>query len=197
MRPRPAELVTALGLCLGVSLGSAHAQAPALPPGPGDPPPPSEATQPRQGPPPVENRVGTAPPRPRFDEEFDARLQRLWTAILADDPALATEVFFPQLAFRRVKAASAPDRIHRRLVREFEEDIHHLHQQVPANAVLVGFRPRRCSWTRRGEEANALPYWSCRHNHIRYRVGERERRVELRTLINWGPRWYVTHLAQR
>lgn len=144
---------------------------------------------------PAENVVGSEPPRPTFGEDFDGRLERLWAAIVADDPSLATEVFFPRDAFRQVKAAAAPDRIHGRLVREFEEDIHRYHAELPADAELIGFRPRRCSWTTRGEEANALPYWSCRHNRIRYRVGSREATLTLRTLINWGPRWYVTHLG--
>ncbi len=73
---------------------------------------------------------------------------------------------------------------------------HALHEEVPAGASFDRFvMTRRGGWVERRQEANALPYWASRHDWVYYRVGERERRFEIRTLINWGPRWFVTHIS--
>lgn len=83
------------------------------------------------------------------------------------------------------------------LWRHYERDIAALHETLPSLAEGRFSRflmSRRGGWVARRQEANALPYWACRHSFVYYRAGEREHRFEIRTLINWGPRWYVTHL---
>jgi hypothetical protein len=46
------------------------------------------------------------------------------------------------------------------------------------------------------EESDRLPYWAQRHNHIVYRSGGQEARFEVRTMIAWDERWYITHLSE-
>ncbi len=138
-----------------------------------------------------------APPRPGAGD-FEERARTLFDAILANDAsAAAADIFFPADAFNLVKGVSDPARVYRRLMREFGAHVAAGHESIPADAEFVRFQmSRRCSWVERRQEANALPYWSCRHNWVHYRVGEREGRFKVRTLITWGERWYVTHLGE-
>lgn len=125
------------------------------------------------------------------------RAARLFDAILRDDPELARDFFFPLEAFLVLKGIADPGRYWNVLWSHYERDIHALHAEVPAGSTFDRFvLARRGGWVARREEANALPYWASRHSFIHYRAPneDRERRFEVRTLINWGPRWYITHL---
>jgi hypothetical protein len=142
---------------------------------------------------PVENAVKGTPP-PADSAEGGARL--LLDAIQADDPSIAAGFFFPAAAFDLVKAIAAPGRYHRKLVAWYEEDIRAEHARFsdPSwqfEALALG----RCKWQEKGTEGNALPYWSCRGNRVTARSGDRTRRLDITVLINWGQRWYVTHLG--
>ncbi len=79
------------------------------------------------------------------------------------------------------------------------QDIHDRHENTPdldrAEFVRLDLR-RRGGWVAVREEGNRLPYWASRHAGIIYRVGEEERRMEVRVLITWGERWYVAHLSE-
>ena len=150
---------------------------------------------------PESNRAGQDPPPPRpppgpIEEE---RARRLLAAIVQDDPRLAQDFFFPLEAFHRVKAVPDPSGYWRRLFARYEQDIHALHRElgsVPsAELVALDIVPRG-GWVRRGEEGNALPYWASRQSRLRYRVGDEERSFEVRVLITWGGRWYITHLSE-
>lgn len=124
------------------------------------------------------------------------RAEQLFGAIQADDPESARGFFFPQEPFRVLKGIADPDRYWNVLLRHYERDIHALHEEIPAEASFDRLvMTRRGGWVEPRQEANALPYWASRHDWVYYRVGEVERRFEIRTLINWGPRWYVTHLT--
>jgi hypothetical protein len=123
----------------------------------------------------------------------------LLDAVVSDDPARARELFLPRDAFAMIKAVNQPDPLHARLLRAFERDIHALHASLPgiehAQFVRVELSRRR-SFVKPGEEANRLPYWAQRHAWLVYRVGEREQRFELRVMIAWNDRWYLTHLSE-
>jgi hypothetical protein len=136
----------------------------------------------------------TPPPRPP-PGDAEERAAHLFDAILADDPERARDLFFPRDPFRVLKAIADPDRYWQVLWSHYERDIHALHGEIPAGATFVRLEmTRRGGWVGVREEANALPYWASRHDWIHYRVGEREQRFELRTLITWGTRWYITHI---
>ncbi|MBX3270783.1 MAG: hypothetical protein KF729_11000 [Sandaracinaceae bacterium] len=145
--------------------------------------------------PPENDWEGPRPPRPAVGDA-EARAAQLFGAILADEPERARDFFFPREPFAVLKAIAEPDRYWQTLYAHYERDIHRLHAQIPAGATFERFEmTRRGGWVDRREEANAIPYWASRHDWVHYRAGGRAQRFEIRTLINWGPRWYVTHLA--
>ena len=149
--------------------------------------------------PPENDWRGERPARPAVGDAAE-RAEHLLTAVLRDEPEHARDFFFPRDVFRIVKGIADPDRYWNVLWARYERDIHALHTQVPAEARLTRFEmTRRGGWVERREEANAVPYWASRHDWVHYHIGERvggrADRFEIRTLINWGPRWYVTHLG--
>lgn len=138
------------------------------------------------------------PPRPPVGD-LEARANALLQAIIHDDPTRATDLFLPRDAFRLIKAVRQPDPLYDRLLRAFERDIHALHRDIPnvmqATFVRVELSRRR-GYVRKGEEANLLPYWAQRHNRLVYKLNNQEHSIELRVLIAWDNRWYVTHLSE-
>ncbi|MBZ0116748.1 MAG: hypothetical protein K8H88_07130 [Sandaracinaceae bacterium] len=146
---------------------------------------------------PEENRAGRSddpPPRPELGDASE-RARVLLEAIVADDPARAQGFFFSREPFRVLKGIADPDRYWQVLWRHYEADIHALSAEVPSDATFDRLvLNRRGGWVRVREEANALPYWCSRHSQLYYRSGTREGHFEVRTLITWGTRWYVTHL---
>jgi hypothetical protein len=139
-----------------------------------------------------------APPRPG-PGDLDTRIPILFDAIVHDDPARADELFLSRDAFRLVKRTSSPDPLWERLHHAFVDDIHELHGSTPdlAQATFERFRfTGRRGWVVVGEEANRLPYWAQRHSFIDYRVGTERRSIEVRTMIAWDDRWFITHLSE-
>jgi hypothetical protein len=127
----------------------------------------------------------------------DERARRLLAAIVADDPAQAMDFFMSREVFRAIKGISDPDSLYDRIVGMYENDIHTLHAQVPADAEFVRFEfSRRRGWVGLREESNRLPYWAQRHNAIVYRSGGEEHQFEVRTMIAWDERWFITHLSE-
>lgn len=134
------------------------------------------------------------PPRPAFEDD---QARRLFDAIVHDDPARAAELYFPRDAFLQVKAMHDPGRYWDRLKKRFDDDIHALHRALPEGATFERFElARRGGWVAVGEEGNRLPYWAARHSWLHYRVGTRPGKLEVRVLITWDDRWYVTHLNE-
>ncbi len=150
---------------------------------------------------PNENKVGIDPPPRPPAGDAEQRARQLLSAIVADEPALAADFFFPQEAFRKVKAMAKPDRYWRKLFARYQKDIHALHEQLgevqPDNVHFERLEVvRRGGFVRRGEEGNALPYWAARHNRLHYTRDGRAEKIEVRVLITWGRRWYITHLSE-
>ena len=142
---------------------------------------------------PEENAVKGNPPEADSAEE-GARL--LLEAIKADDPSIAGGFFFPAAAFDLIKAMAVPGRYHRKLVGWYEEDIRAEHARFSDSSWrFAAFELGRCKWQEKGTEGNALPYWSCRGNRVTAQSGDRTRRFDVTVIINWGKRWYVTHLG--
>ncbi len=163
----------------------------------------------REMPVPAENAASLSdnpPTRPAPGDAEQERGQRLFDAIVHDDPVRIGDFFFPREAFAVVKAIADPDGYWQRLDRRFGRDIHELHETlVEEHGDLTNLRFGRLDIIRRGgwvplrEEGNALPYWVSRHSQLYYTVGEdggEERHFEVRVLITWGERWYVTHLKE-
>lgn len=149
---------------------------------------------------PPQNEAGLATPPPRPPAgDAEERARRLFDAIVADDPLRAMDFFFPREAFLVLKGIADPGGYYDRLLARYVADIHALHAGTAdldrAEYVRLEIA-RRGGWVTAGEEANRLPYWASRHSSIVYRVGDQERRLEVRVLITWGERWYITHLSE-
>jgi hypothetical protein len=151
---------------------------------------------------PPENQAGVdePPPRPQAGDAQE-RAERLFSAIVRDDPSIAADFFFPQEAFRKVKAIPNPDRYWHRLFSRYARDIHELHARFDRfDPDTLHFDHleivRRGGFMRRGEEGNALPYWAARHNWLHFSRGGVPDKFEVRVLITWGNRWYITHLSE-
>jgi hypothetical protein len=107
-------------------------------------------------------------------------------------------LFFPADAFQKVKGIKDPDAYHKQLLKWFAADIRREHERLKAKGpwTMVSFKLGSCKWKEKGSEANALPYWSCFKSQLLLKNEKSETtRVELRTLINWGTQWYITHLG--
>jgi len=142
---------------------------------------------------PLQNREKGVRPGPDSALEGAATLLR---AVTENDPALAHGFFFPADAFDLVKDLPVPGRYHRRLLAWYDEDIRAEHRRFRGGAWQVSeVRFGSCKWKEPGSEGNKLPYWSCYKNLVVARDGERTRRLEIHAMINWGERWYVTHLG--
>jgi len=137
-----------------------------------------------------------APRRPG-PGNIDEKARVLFEAIKADDVEAGKGFFMSREVFRAIKGVADPDRFYDRMLALWERDIHALHAQIPAEAEYVRFEfSRRRGWVEVRQESNRLPYWAQRHNHIVYRVGEEERRFEVRTMNAWGDEWFITHLSE-
>jgi hypothetical protein len=138
------------------------------------------------------------PPRPPA-AEVEAKMRRLFDAIVADDPGLAAASFFPRAAFLLVKDMRDPGIYYDRLRRRFDSDIHVLHRKVPGieHAQFERFElAQRGGFVMPHEEGNRLPYWAARHSILHFRIGQSAQRLEVRVLISWDAQWYVIHLNE-
>lgn len=141
--------------------------------------------------------LAEAPPRPPLGDASE-RARRLFEAIVHDEPARAEDFFLPRDAFRLIKGISDPDALWARIHGRYEGDIHTLHALSDldrASFVRLDLSRRR-GWVRVREESNRLPYWAQRHNRLLYAVDGAERQIEVRTMIAWDDRWYITHLSE-
>ena len=149
---------------------------------------------------PPQNRADQTQPPPRpAANEVDAKIRKVFNAIVADDPALAADSFFPREAFLLVKDMATAGRYYDQLRRRFDADIHALHKQFPGieHAEFDRFElAQRGGFVTPHQEGNRLPYWASRHSHIYFRIGKARQTLEVRVLITWGDHWYVIHLSE-
>ena len=137
-----------------------------------------------------------APPRPPVGDA-DERARRLLDAIVHNDPVRAADFFFPLEAFVKVKAMGAAVTYWQRLMDRYAVDIHGLHSAVPADAAFDHLEiVRRGGFVLPGEEGNHLPYHAARHNRLHFTSAAGAGSIEVRVLITWGDRWYITHLSE-
>lgn len=152
-------------------------------------------------PPPAGNdpSLETPPRRPGVDEAQE-RARQLFEAIKQDDPELGMSFFMSREVFRQIKGVADPDRFYDRMLRLFHRDVHALHEELGEDAERAEFvrleLSRRRGWVEVRQESNRLPYWAQRHNPFIYKVGDEERRFEVRTMNAWDGEWYVTHLSE-
>ena len=134
--------------------------------------------------------------------EFDAHVDALWQAIVRDDPSLALPFFFPETAYLQVKDIQDPaGDYQRRLIANYEDDIHALHAQLgdaASRAQLAGMSvPNdQAQWITPGTEYNKGSYWRVYGSTLNYTLDGQSRSFPVTSLISWRGQWYVVHLGE-
>lgn len=151
--------------------------------------------------PPENARALRSPPRRPPAGDVDARARLLVEALRTGAPAdlqRAEGFFLQREPFLAIKDMSGAAGYFATLLRWYRRDIEAERAQRRdwTGARFEGFElSRACTWMTVGREANRLPYWSCYRSSLRVAVGGQTRRIEVRVMIHWGDRWYVTHLG--
>lgn len=167
---------------------------------------PTSSTTARASAPPTSVDPGTLPQtedRPSASgAQFDAGVQGLWTAIVADEPARALPFFFPEAAYVQVKAISDPTGDYQaRLIANYQQDIHALHAQLGSDASRAQLTDLsvpgdQAVWVQPGAEYNKGSYWRVYGSTLRYTVDGQTRSFPVSSLISWRGQWYVVHLGE-
>lgn len=142
----------------------------------------------------------SAAPRPAAGD-VEARARTLFAALHDGTPEHVESslgFFLQRDPFLAIKDMHGALGYFNTLTRAYRHDIETARREWPAvsRAEFVRFDlSRACTWMSAGREANRLPYWSCYRSHLVARAGREEHRFEVRVMINWGDRWFVTHLG--
>ncbi len=148
---------------------------------------------------PPQNARDAARPVPRAagGRRVEQRARHLVEALRTGATEGAMDFFLPREPFLAIKDMSGAAGYFNTLTRAYRRDIDAWRRETPglSGATFVRFElSRACAWMAVGREANRLPYWSCYRSRLVVSVNGRERPLEVRVMIHWGDRWYVTHL---
>lgn len=151
--------------------------------------------------PPASNTPGLkAPPSVPEAAKSEERARLFVKAIRENNPEIARPFFFPQEAFRHVKAIKNPDRYFERLMKVYLEDVATMRKGLkdPDSVEFVSFSlGRQKRWMARGKEGNDLPYWAMYKARITVKDKGKEKVLPMRVMITWDDQWYVTHLTRK
>jgi len=147
---------------------------------------------------PPENRRDLRGPVPRPPPgDVAERARHLVEAFRTGEVEGAMDFFLPREPFLAIKDMSGAAGYFNTLTRAYRRDIEAWRRELPglSRATFVRFElSHACVWMTVGREANRLPYWSCYRSRLVVAVDGREHPLEVRVMIHWGARWYVTHL---
>lgn len=136
---------------------------------------------------------------PKDSEELQKRAAALFDAIVNDDPARGESFWFPKEPFIPLKDVKGPDKYWEQLHRTYARDIHALHKKRKSweGATFEGFELGSTpKWVPPGDEGNKIGYYRTFRGKLRYRLGEKTESIEVRVIISWQGRWYITHLSK-
>jgi hypothetical protein len=122
----------------------------------------------------------------------------LWLAVTKDSPSLALPAFFPEAAYRQVKAIAYPDSDWQyRLWYDFTLDIRAAHGLTGGHAQLIRVvvPSAEAAWVSPGACYNSVGYWHVAGPRVVYRAGGHVRSFGIASLISWRGVWYVVHLG--
>lgn len=138
--------------------------------------------------------MGTLPPM----DTVDALAQSLFTALQNNDTKNSHSLFFPEAEFAVLKDIKDPLAYYKQLLDEYDRDINKQHTQLQIYKDLkyVSWKKGGCKWKAVGSEYNKIAYWSCYRNRIIAETAGQKIEIDIRTLINWGDKWFITHLGR-
>ncbi len=127
---------------------------------------------------------------------FEEKARALTTALSTGELEKAKALFFPLEAFKRLKAIDRPEQYHKQLTLWYQDDLRREQKGLKAPLRFAAFQLGSCKWKEKGTEYNHIAYWSCYKSKIKMLDGNKEKvELEIRTLINFGNEWFVTHLG--
>ena len=129
---------------------------------------------------------------------FRAAVHDLWLALSTGKPGYAKPAFFPEAAYRQVKAIADPDYDWQyRLWVDFTLDVAAAHRLIAPGATLVSVTtPTQYEqWIPAGACYNSTGYWHLPGSRIVYREHGTIRSFGLASFISWRGDWYLIHLG--
>lgn len=135
------------------------------------------------------------------DPQFTAGVNALWQGIVDDNPQEAMPFFFPETAYKQVKAIANPAADYQnRLIGFYTLDVHAAHRLLGSgakDAKLVGVTvpAQAAQWIQPGGEQNKLSYYRVYGARLTYTVDGKTKSFGLFSLISWRGEWYVVHLG--
>jgi hypothetical protein len=137
--------------------------------------------------------------RPRTDTAaFRNAMADLWLAVTTGNPRFGRPAFFPEAAYRQVKAIPYPDSDWQyRLWYDFTLDVSAAHRLTGRDAQLVKIVVPASyeAWVSPGACYNSIGYWHAPGARVVYREHGKERSFGIASLISWRGVWYVVHLG--
>jgi hypothetical protein len=148
---------------------------------------------------------GSLPQTPRLPSSrtvaFRAEMQALWRGVESNSTRAALPAFFPEGAYRQVKAIydANADWLNR-LVGEYRLDIGAAHallgRGAAADKLLFVEVPRGYAhWIPPGTCYNRVGYWETPNSRLVYKAGREVRSFGIASMISWRGVWYVVHLG--
>jgi hypothetical protein len=132
---------------------------------------------------------------------FRAEMKALWHGVQLGSSRPAIAAFFPEAAYRQVKAIADPNTDWTgRLVGEYTLDIGAAHVLLGAGAahdkllgvdVPVGY----AHWVPPGACYNRVGYFETPNSRLVYLAGGQEHSFGIASMISWRGIWYVVHLG--
>ncbi|MGI9008562.1 MAG: hypothetical protein ACR2FU_20630, partial [Streptosporangiaceae bacterium] len=151
---------------------------------------------------PGQGRLAQTMARPRArGRAFHAMVTDLWLAVRRDKPSLAKAAFFPEAAYRQVKAIYDPGGDWRnRLWLDFALDVRAAHRLLGrhsgrARLTRVIVPESAAVWVGPGACYNRAGYWHVANPRVVYRLHGQERSFGIASLISWRGVWYVVHFG--
>jgi hypothetical protein len=136
---------------------------------------------------------------PRTDSAaFRNATADLWLAVTTGNPRFGLPAFFPEAAYKQVKAIPYPDADWQyRLYYDFTLDVRAAHALLHPGAQLVRVVVPAADtvWVGPGACYNSVGYWHAPGPRVVYRDRGQERSFGIASLISWRGVWYVVHLG--
>jgi hypothetical protein len=130
---------------------------------------------------------------------FRNAMTDLWLAVTTGNPGFAQPAFFPEAAYRQLKAIPYPEADWQdRLWYDFALDVGAAHGLVGRGARLVRIivPASEAAWVYPGACYNSIGYWHAGGARVVYAEHGQERSLGIASLISWRGVWYVVHFGE-
>jgi len=138
--------------------------------------------------------------KPPIDsEELQSRARGLFDAVVQNNPALGEDLWFPREPFLILKDIKEPGKYWDQLHRAYVKDIDKLHKKRKSweGADFEKFEPGAPpKWVKPGDEGNKIGYFRTVKGNLVYKLEGKSHKLEVRVMISWQKRWYITHLGK-